>query len=384
MNDQLDDLTGLLTRAVLVPRLEEALALAGQKGYNLGLIQVDMDRLLYVNEHYGHVAGDDCIQWISQALAAEFDGEHFAGRNGGDEFLAVAVNLTPEQMLAKAEAVRARVASQPVKLTAGGQTIDHPVTVGIGVALYPADGRTSTDLMRKAYEAMLRAKEAKSNTVRAYAEAEERDALTGVLKRYAIMAFFDQAREQADRTRGQVALVSFDIDEFKLINDQYGRYAGDEVLRKVAAVLQTNFPKECGVGRTSGDQFVIVLPDSRSETAFVLAEEVRRVLADTTMHLQVGETRANFPIHVSGGVAEYPADGAEWKDLFRKADEALYRAKRTGRNRICLPVSTQMVTKTSHFTQIQLEKLTELARKTGKSEAYLLREALDELLKRYE
>ncbi|MBN1373555.1 MAG: ribbon-helix-helix domain-containing protein, partial [Anaerolineaceae bacterium] len=73
-----------------------------------------------------------------------------------------------------------------------------------------------------------------------------------------------------------------------------------------------------------------------------------------------------------------------WMDLFRKVDEALYRAKRSGRNRVCLPVSAQMVMKTSYFTQVQLEKLSDLARKTGKSEAYYLREALDELLKRYE
>ena len=287
-------------------------------------------------------------------------------------------------MLAKAEELRAAVAAGPLTLTADGKKIEYTVTVGIGVAVYPADGATITDLLRKAYEAMLRAKEAKSNTVRAYAEAEERDALTGVLKRYALMSSFDQAREQADQQRGSVAVVSFDIDEFKAINDQYGHYAGDEVLRKVAAALQANFPVECAVGRYGGDQFVIVLPGSRSETAFVLAEEARRVLADTTVHLQVGETRASIPIHVSGGVAEYPADGSDWKDLFRKADEALYRAKRTGRNRVCLPVSTQMVMKTSYFTQVQLEKLTELARKTGKSEAYYLREALDELLKRYE
>lgn len=384
MSEQLDALTGLYKRADLLRRLDEALSLAGQKGYDIGVVQVDMDHLLYVNEHYGHVAGDDCLKRIGEALKAVFTGEHFAGRHGGDEFLAVTIGLSAEEVLAKAEELRAAVAGSPLTLTVDGKKIEHTVTVGIGVAVYPADGATITDLLRKAYEAMLRAKEAKSNTVRAYAEAEERDALTGVLKRYALMAFFDQAREQAERQRGSVALVSFDVDEFKAINDQYGRYAGDEVLRKVAAVLQSNFPTDCAVGRYSGDQFVIVLPGSRSETAFVLAEEARRVLADITVDLRVGELHAGIPIHVSGGVAEYPADGSEWMDLFRKADEALYRAKRSGRNRVCLPVSTQMVMKTSYFTQVQLEKLSDLARKTGKSEAYYLREALDELLKRYE
>jgi len=384
MSEQLDPLTGLANRVELLRRMDEALSLAGQKSYNIGVVQVDMDHLLYVNEHYGYVAGDDCLKRIGEALKAVFTGEHFAGRYGGDEFLAVTIGLSAEEVLAKAEELRVAVAASPLTLTVDGRMIEHTVTVGIGVAVYPADGATISDLLRKAYEAMLRAKEAKSDTVRAYAETEERDALPGVLKRYALMAFFDQAREQADQKRGSVALVSFDVDEFKAINDQHGRYAGDEVLRKVAAALRANFPEECAVGRYGGDQFVIVLPGSRSETAFVLAEEARRVLADTTVNLQVGELRSSIPIRVSGGVAEYPADGSEWMDLFRKADEALYRAKRTGRNRVCLPVSSQMVMKSSYFTQVQLEKLSELARKTGKSEAYYLREALDDLLKRYE
>ena len=71
-------------------------------------------------------------------------------------------------------------------------------------------------------------------------------------------------------------------------------------------------------------------------------------------------------------------------DLLRKADEALYRSKRTGRNRISLPTSAQMMTKTSYYSQTQLARLAELARKLDKTEAFLLREALDELLRKYE
>ena len=92
--------------------------------------------------------------------------------------------------------------------------------------------------------------------------------------------------------------------------------------------------------------------------------------------------RVNF--HISGGIATYPTDAVERVDLLRKADEALYRAKNLGRNRICLPTSSQMVTKTSHFTQTQLERLARLAKTLDKSEAFLLREALDNLLRRYD
>jgi hypothetical protein len=70
-------------------------------------------------------------------------------------------------------------------------------------------------------------------------------------------------------------------------------------------------------------------------------------------------------------------------DLLRKADEALYRSKKIGRNRISLPASAQMITKTSYYTQSQLEQLAELARKLDRTEAFLLREALDDLLRKY-
>ncbi|MBI1923425.1 GGDEF domain-containing protein [Candidatus Poribacteria bacterium] len=130
--------------------------------------------------------------------------------------------------------------------------------------------------------------------------------------------------------------------------------------------------------------FLVVLPSSSAETAFVLAEEVRKLIADTEMEILVGEQTVRCQVSVSGGIAAYPTDARERVDLYRKADEALYRAKRTGRNRICLPTDSQMVTKTSHYTQTQLERLTELAKTLGKSEAFLLREGVDDLLRKYD
>ena len=117
---------------------------------------------------------------------------------------------------------------------------------------------------------------------------------------------------------------------------------------------------------------------------FVLAEEVRRLVGDSVIKAAVGPHAYNLGFHISGGIATYPGDASERVDLLRKADEALFRSKRSGRNRISLPASTQMVTKTSHYTQIQLERLAERARKLDKTEAFLLREALDELLKKYD
>jgi len=209
------------------------------------------------------------------------------------------------------------------------------------------------------------------------------DELTAALTHAAILEEFESARLESERDHASVAVISIDIDEFAAINRQYGHITGDEVLRAVAAALLKNFHDLGLVGRYAGDQFVVVLRGARAETAFVLAEEVRKVIEDS-LQLQIGDHKGYLAVRVLGGVAEFPADGGNWTELFRKADEALYRARRLGRNRVCLPSSAQMVTKTSHFTLVQLEKLAEQAKKSGKSEASLLREALDDLLRKFD
>jgi len=381
-----DELTGLLPRAAFLEKLEAALALASQKDQNLALVYADCYHLLKVNNDYGHMVGDEYIKAAGQALGQAFQADGVTGRTGGDEFMAAVSGVTPEQAVSRVETLIRELEKHSLEFTHHGRPATLPVRISAGIACFtPGSGSiTVEELTRKAYEALLNSKEAGGNAVRVYSEAEERDGLTGLLKRYGLLTQFDHARQLAGQNRGSAAIICLDIDEFEAINRQFGRYTGDEVLRRVANVLSSNFKEIGHVGRYTGDGFVVVLPDSRAETAFVLAEEVRKAIEDTPIEVRVGEQMTHLTIHVSGGVAEYPSDGGDWENLFRKADEALYRAKRLGRNRICLPVSTQMVTKTSHFTQVQLEKLSDLAKKTGKSEAYLLREALDELLRKYE
>jgi diguanylate cyclase len=381
-----DELTGLLKRAEYLEQLQNALALASLQNQHLILLQVDCDHLLHINNTYGHVTGDEFIHAVGAALDRGFSADSIVGRTGGDEFAVVITNQPVEAVLPRVEAMLAALQEHPLAGEHEGQPVQISISASAGLVFLPAGNANATidELSRQAYEALLTAKEAGGGVARVYSEAEERDALTATLKRYGLFAQFDHARQLADQARSCMAVIDFDVDDFDSINKQFGRYTGDEVLRRVAASLTNNF-KEIGVvARYSGDQFVVLLPDSRAETAFILAEEVRRAIEDTPVDVQVGSQKTHLTIHVSGGVAEYPSDGTDWQNLFRKADEALYRAKRQGRNRVCLPVSSQMVTKTSHFTQIQLEKLAELAKKTGKTEAHLLRESLDDLLNKYE
>ena len=381
-----DELTGLPRRIEFFAHLQAELAQASQHNRSLALIYVDLDHLLQINTDYGHVAGDEAIRSVGEAMQGVFSGENYAARIGGDEFNAVVPGQSLEQVTGLARAVCAAVAERPLKFTKDGASESVTVKVSAGIAYLPAGETNITidEFIRRAYEAALRAKETGGGAVEVYSPAEERDGLTGTLKRAGSIARLDKACSEAERTRTCVTVVCIDIDEFDAINRQFGRYTGDEVLRRVGAVLLSNFKEPGLVGRIGGDEFVVILPGSRAETAFVLAEEVRKVIEDTPIPIQAGEMRSQLPVRISGGVAEYPSDGADWREMLRKADEALYRAKQLGRNRICLPASSQMVTKTSHFTQTQLEKLSELARRANKSEAYLLREALDDLLRKYD
>lgn len=379
----MDELTGLMTRAAVLDHLNTALAQAGSLEQPLAALYVDCYHLLKINNSYGHVAGDAFIHRVGEVIRQVTGERGSSGRIGGDEFLVVLPNCPVKEALGVAESIRTGVESRPLAWTHEGEPLELPIAVSIGVSYFPAEGApfTSDELLRRAYEAVVRSKEDGAAAVCVYSELEERDPLTGVLRLTGVTARF---AELVAGGRSSVAMINLDIDEFDGINKQYGRYTGDEVLRRVGRVLNSNFKAIGYVGRVAGDQFVVLLPDSRAETAFVLAEEVRRAVEDTPVEVRVGESKAGLTVHISGGVAESPSDGSDWESLLRKSDEALFRAKRLGRNRICLPVSSQMVTKTSHFTQTQLEKLAELAKKTGKTEAYLLREGLDDLLRKYE
>jgi predicted signal transduction protein with EAL and GGDEF domain len=133
------------------------------------------------------------------------------------------------------------------------------------------------------------------------------------------------------------------------------------------------------VARQGGDEFAAALPDTRLDDAFTLAESIRRAIGDLRF-----ERWPEVHLATSIGLASYPAHGRRDVELMREADEALYTAKSTGRNKVSLPLAdSRMVTKTSHYTATQLQRLAQLARETGRNEAGLLREALDDLFRKY-
>ncbi len=152
------------------------------------------------------------------------------------------------------------------------------------------------------------------------------DALTGLPNRKWFQRRLDEEISRSDRYGGHPALVLFDLDHFKRVNDLYGHDAGDRVLVSVAAAAQACIRRSDHVVRWGGEEFVVLIPDGSEASAWIVAEKIRLHLASLA-HPGIGAVTASFgtALRLSGESA------AEW---FRRADQALYRAKREGRNRV--------------------------------------------------
>lgn len=187
--------------------------------------------------------------------------------------------------------------------------------------------------------------------------------------------------ELISTNEGPFSVVATDIDDLNNINNLYGNSIGDEVINKIISILNNNLSDSSIVYR-SGDEFTILLTQKGSERSFMDLEEIRRYLSDNTFIL--GEDKKeNIYFTLSFGVASYPRDAKNSIELFRVADSALFRAKQLGKNRICLSEVESMVLKSSYFTKTQLDRLSKLSKAKDKTEAFLLREALDDLFKKY-
>lgn len=218
----------------------------------------------------------------------------------------------------------------------------------------------------------------------AHDERENRDAMTGLDTRQTFLKVFEEEITKADGEETCVSLAFADLDQFGKLNDEHGAAIGDEVIKSIARHLADAISGKGRVFRYGGEEFAVVLPGMEKEGAFLVMESVRSAFDRMNEHVFVAdgkEVRLNVTFSV--GLATYPDDGAREQEIVRKADEALYRAKESGRNRVSLSREEKMVTKTSHYTQGQLERLSRLAKREGVGEAVLLREALDDLLRKY-
>ena len=152
------------------------------------------------------------------------------------------------------------------------------------------------------------------------------DELTGVYNRKFFEKRVVEEMEIADRANEHISLIIFDLDRFKLVNDNFGHQFGDEVLKRTTQIAGDLIRKTDFLNRVGGEEFAIILPNTNKTQAVFVAEKVRKALEDNK-HFKVGQVTGSF------GVAER-MKAESLRSWYKRADNALYQAKNTGRNRV--------------------------------------------------
>ena len=284
---------------------------------------------------YGRVAwtlGSDCDQ--ARDFRVEVPGRGIcAGAMARGEFL--------QRRLAPREPVQLLGHGEPVlpPLETGGDVICAPVSLGVDgrpglLALFRSRDPFSP-IEREIVQTALSSFGQALSRLRAATELEKlatRDGLTGLLNHRTFQASFRRELLKARRTGSKLALILTDIDFFKKVNDQHGHPAGDAVLRGVAATVQNQLREEIDiVARYGGEEFACVLVGTTEQGAVETAERIRKAVEDSST--DIGEAEAK-KVTISMGISVFPDDGGMAEELIERTDQALYRAKHGGRNRV--------------------------------------------------
>lgn len=195
------------------------------------------------------------------------------------------------------------------------------------------------------------------NHARLFAQVQQQaltDVLTGCHNRRAFEGQLERDLHMATRLGQPLSLVLLDIDKFKTVNDTYGHEAGDVVLRMLAETLREELRRVDTAARVGGEEFAIILPQSDMFGALAVAERLRLRIEKMEVP-KVGYITASF------GVAVFPFHGTQRAQLVGLADRALYLAKETGRNRICLPPEDELIIEADEMMLANEEMLAEAA-----------------------
>jgi diguanylate cyclase (GGDEF)-like protein len=158
--------------------------------------------------------------------------------------------------------------------------------------------------------------------------AAQHDSLTGAFNRHFFDALFEREHAHAARRGEPLSLMLLDVDHFKTVNDRYGHLVGDEVLKALVRHLAERLRGSDILARWGGEEFALLLPETTLDGAVALAESLRA-------SVEHAELAAGLPpLTISIGVTRI-LSGVDLASSFHRADEALYRAKSSGRNRVC-------------------------------------------------
>ena len=276
-------------------------------------------------DHNDVAPTETCARAIERALGEEFD------------LVIISLALLDEDGLRLCSQLRSneRTRQVPILLMADDGDLNR-VAKGLELGandylMKPLDrnellARVRTQVRRRRYQDRLRANYEQSLSMALT------DSLTGVFNRRYVSAHLPRLLERAVDSNKPVSVLMFDIDHFKVVNDTYGHDVGDEVLKEVANRASRNLRTFDLVARMGGEEFLVILPDTDSEAAALVAERLRERIGDQPF--KVGHEVGALTVTVSIGytIGGVPGDLAE--NLIKRADDALYQAKRTGRNRV--------------------------------------------------
>jgi len=224
----------------------------------------------------------------------------------------------------------------------GANSVCLPSLVGgevIGSVLVGRDGKSLERRERRRIVVAVRAAAPVLANLRNLALAETRavtDALTGLANARATAQDLDRQVAFALRSKTPLAAIMLDLDHFKRINDTFGHQIGDETLAALGDVLRHSTRAGDFVARYGGEEFVILLQDTDTAAGVEVAEKLREAIHQMHVPGLTGRVTASF------GVASIPEHAADGDSLLRAADRALYSAKNTGRNRVCVPADSDL------------------------------------------
>jgi diguanylate cyclase (GGDEF)-like protein len=283
------------------------------------------------------------VFWI---FARDKDKDRDAEETGGDVVLTISAHgvLLGASNVTEDELKLINLGKDHHRLVQSGKQWLFPLlTDGNLAACMLVEGAQGDDLAKfevlSAYLALQVKKVQLYETVK---ELSIRDGLTGLFVRRHFLERFQEELKRCIRFNLPLAVLMLDIDHFKRYNDDYGHLSGDGTLKQVAAILKQSLRKVDIVARYGGEEFVMVIPETRREGAFEVAERIRSTIARHNFKIFNTETR----VTVSIGLALYPvdlSDGSQAEfhkgladELINSADKALYKAKEDGRNRVIL------------------------------------------------
>ena len=170
------------------------------------------------------------------------------------------------------------------------------------------------------------------NAEQALKKLSRTDSLTGLLNRRAFDEVLKDEVSRFKRSGDVFSLLILDIDNFKLINDNHGHPVGDVVIETIALSCKNYLRSHDVMARVGGEEFCLLLPCTKKKAAFTVARRLREIVLNTA----VATTNGDISVTISVGVSEVESEDVDHGAVVKRADENLYKAKKTGRNRVCM------------------------------------------------